>query len=137
MPQARQASVPPFRTPCSSRPVLCRPPLGAAEVKSAAALKKPVVLRTLSKEQIKALPDNDPIDVDGKITTKAQVLAEIHKIKPQADAWVAQKASAAQARFQKMQRRLRGGPEEQDRVEQHPRARRGRPAPPVDRAEDG
>ena len=76
-------------------------PLDAAEVKSAVALKKPLVLKTLTKEQIKALPDTDPIDVDGKITTKSQALADLQKIKPQAEAWAAQKASAALARFQK------------------------------------
>ena len=75
--------------------------IDAADVKSAAALKKPVVLKTLTKEQIRALPDIDPIDVNGKITTKAQALADLRKIKPQADAWAAQKASAALVRFQR------------------------------------
>ena len=75
--------------------------LGAVEVKSAAA-KKPVDLKTLTAEQIKALPDNDPIDVGGRITTKAQALADLRKIKPEADAWVVQKTSAAAARFQKL-----------------------------------
>ena len=76
--------------------------LVAVEVKSAALLKKPVALKTLSKEQIKALGDNDPIDVDGKVTTKAQALADLQRLKPQAEAWAAQKASASMAKFQKM-----------------------------------
>lgn len=78
------------------------PDLFAADVKSGPVVKKPVVLKTLTKEQLKALPDNEPIDVDGKVTTKAQVRADILKIKPQADAWVAQKVSASLAKFQKV-----------------------------------
>ena len=76
--------------------------LGAADVKSPVVLKKPVALRTLTKEQIQALPDDAPVEIDGKITTRSQARADIQRIKPQADAWVAQKLAASMARFQQM-----------------------------------
>jgi hypothetical protein len=77
------------------------PALAAADVKPAASAKTPILLKSLTKEQIKRLGDDDPIDVGGRVTTKAQTLAEIRRLKPQTDVWVAQKASAAAARFQK------------------------------------
>ena len=81
--------------------LLGAPGLGAVEVTSAAAAKKPVVLKTLTKEQIKALPDNDPIDVGGRITTKAQVVADVLRIKRRADGGVAKNGSAALASLQR------------------------------------
>jgi hypothetical protein len=64
------------------------------------AIKKPVAVKSLSKEQLQALGDNDPVEIDGKTITKAQARADMLKLKPQADAWVRQKTAGAESRFQ-------------------------------------
>jgi len=64
-------------------------------------LKKPIALKSLSKEQIKALGDNEPIEVAGKTTTKAQARAELAKHKATSDAWIKQQLAGDEGRFQK------------------------------------
>ena len=66
------------------------------------AIKKPIAVKSLSKEQIKALGDNDPVEIDGKVTTKAQIRADVLKHKATSEAWLAQQMAGAEGRFQKM-----------------------------------
>lgn len=66
------------------------------------AIRKPVVASTLTMEQIRALGDNEPIEFQGRITTKAQVRADLMKFKPLADAWVQQRLGQSMGKLQKM-----------------------------------
>src|SRR5712692_6821908 len=102
MPRPRETRTPLFCVyALLSAAVLQGPVLFAVEVKGTPTARKPVALKSLTKEQIKALPDKEPIEIDGKVTTKTQIIADIQKVKPQADAWHAQQLSAAIGRFEK------------------------------------
>lgn len=65
-------------------------------------LRGPVSANTLSKEQIRALGENEQVEFRGKITTKAQIKADLLRLKPQADAELRQKLAGSMAKFQRM-----------------------------------
>lgn len=90
-------------------------PLAAEPTPVAGARKRPVVAKSLTREQIKALGDHEPVDVDGRVMTKGQAKQEIQKAKVQAEAWHQQQMATGQARLERVSAEFRA--KEKARVE--------------------
>lgn len=86
--------------------LLAAPPLFAQSAAGSAAVRKPVAASTLTRDQIRALGDDEPVEVQGRITTKAQMRAELARFKPQADAWAQQAAAESEGRLQQVRAEL-------------------------------